>query len=202
MRRSTILVASLTLVGLVTGAALAQEPGKAMSPEEQAMMAKWMEFATPGEPHKMLAQRVGSWTLKVSSWTSPDAPPTVTEGTSEVKAILDGRYVEETATGSFQGMPFHGRGFTGYDNLKKKYVSTWMDNMGTGIAMSEGDYDAAKKTFNYTGMWPDAMAGQYKPMKGVETWTSPDVYKAEAYCQAPDGKGWWKMMELIYTRKK
>ena len=202
MRRSTILVAGLLLVACVSGAAFAQEPGKAMTPEEQAMMAKWMEFATPGEPHQLLAKRVGAWTVKVTSWTAPDAPPTVSEGTAEVKSVLDGRYIEEITVGSFQGMPFHGRGITGYDNLKKKYVGTWIDNMGTGISFSEGEYDAAKKTFNYAGTWPDAMSGEYKPMKGVETWTGPDTYKAEAFCQTPDGKDWWKMMELNYTRKK
>ncbi len=31
------------------------------------------------------------------------------------------------------GMPFEGMGIDGYDNLAKQYVSTWVDNMGTGI---------------------------------------------------------------------
>ena len=201
MRRSTILVACLMLVALASGVAFAQEPGQTMTPEQQAMMQKMMEFATPGEQHKLLAKRVGSWTLKVSSWSAPDAPPMTSEGTSEVKSILDGRYIEEIATGSFSGMPFNGRGITGYDNLKKKYVGTWVDNMGTGVSVSEGEYDAAKKAFTYMGTWPDAMSGEYKPMKGVESWTGPDTYKAEAFCQTPDGKGWWKMMEIVYTKK-
>ena len=36
-------------------------------------------------------------------------------------------------------MTFKGTGIEGYDNGKKKFVGTWMDNMGTGIMMSEGD---------------------------------------------------------------
>ena len=38
----------------------------------------------------------------------------------------------------------------GYDNVKKKFVASWIDNMGTGIQFSEGTYDPATKTFTYT----------------------------------------------------
>jgi len=49
------------------------------------------------------------------------------------------------------GMPFEGIGINGYDNLKKKFVSTWIDNMGTMIVMSTGTFDPATKTFTYMG---------------------------------------------------
>src|SRR5438876_12293920 len=47
-------------------------------------------------------------------------------------------------------MKFKGMGIEGYDNTKKKFVGSWIDNMGTGIAFSEGTYDPATKTFTYT----------------------------------------------------
>ena len=34
--------------------------------------------------------------------------------------------------------------------MKKKFVGSWVDNMGTGIMFSEGTYDPATKTFTYT----------------------------------------------------
>ena len=46
-------------------------------------------------------------------------------------------------------MDFQGQGLEGYDNVKKKFVSTWIDNMGTGIMIAEGTYDPATKTFTY-----------------------------------------------------
>jgi hypothetical protein len=45
---------------------------------------------------------------------------------------------------------FKGMGMDGYDNVKQKFVSSWGDNMGTGIILLEGDYDPATKTFTYT----------------------------------------------------
>jgi Protein of unknown function (DUF1579) len=206
MRSSLRWVAPLAVaagLGLTSLAAAQQAGGQAkMSPEEQAMMAKWMEFATPGEHHKLLAQRVGTWHMKVSQWMAPDAPPVTSEGTSVCTSILDGRYFEDVSTGTFQGMPFHGRGLTGYDNLKKKYLSIWVDNLGTGIMVSEGDYDPKTKSFTFVGSGPDPIAGTYKPMKSVETWVSADESRMEMFGPGPDGKGWSKMMEIVYTRTK
>jgi hypothetical protein len=48
--------------------------------------------------------------------------------------------------GKMKNMTFKGMGIEDYDNVKKKFVGTWVDNMGTGIMMSEGDYDVATKT--------------------------------------------------------
>ena len=51
-------------------------------------------------------------------------------------------------------------------------------------------------------MQPDVMAGTYKPVKGTETYSDPDHFKMESWSQTPDGKGWWKSMEIDFTRKK
>ena len=171
-----VRVATVAVGLLFAGAAVADKPAQppAMSPEEQAMMQKWQAFMTPGDPHKVLAAKVGSWTNKVTIWMAPGAPPTTTEGTSEFNTIMDGRYLTDMTTGSFQGTPFQGHGLTGYDNMKKKYTSMWIDNMGTGIMTAEGTYDAATKTFTYRGEGPDVMADKYKPVKSVEKITGPD----------------------------
>jgi hypothetical protein len=53
-------------------------------------------------------------------------------------------------TGKKKDVMFKGMGIEGYDNVKKKFVASWIDNMGTGIELSEGTYDPAAKTFTYT----------------------------------------------------
>ena len=106
-----------------------------------------MAAGTPGAAHKNLAGMEGTWTAKVKSWMSPGAPPMENDGTSESKMALGGRFLEERVQSSFMGQPFSGIGYTGYDNVKKKYVSTWMDNMGTMIMVMEGTPDPAGKVY-------------------------------------------------------
>jgi hypothetical protein len=172
-----------------------------MSPEEAAMMERWNAYMTPGEPHKRLAEKVGTWTAKVTQWMAPDAPPTTSEAVAEYRMILDGRFLADSTQGSFQGIPFLGNGLTGYDNMKKVYQSTWIDNMGTGIMMSEGTYDAASKSFTFHGEMPDPMTGKMKKVKSVDKPMGPDQSMMQMWETGPDGKP-WKSLEIVYTRKK
>ena len=113
---------------------------------------------------------------------------------------MDGRYVQETAEGMFNGMPFHGMGVYGYDNMEKKYVTSWVDNMGTGIMSTKGDASDDGKTMTFTGMGDDPMSGKEVPMRSVIHWMGKDQYHFEMYGPGPDGKE-MKMMEITYTRK-
>lgn len=36
------------------------------------------------------------------------------------------------------GQPFTGIGMHGYENLTKKYVTMWIDSIGTGIFVKDG----------------------------------------------------------------
>lgn len=192
------------IVGALSLAPLAAQEKKqapAMSPEEKAMMEKWNAYMTPGEEHKVLAQRAGQWVVKVTMWPAPGAPPQVSEGTSESRMILGGRYLEDVTSGSFNGMPFEGRGVTGYDNLKKKFVYSWIDNMGTGVMAGEGSYDPSARKFTYVSEAPDLIAGKTKKVRGVETLIDADHWQSVMFDRTPDGKE-FKAMELSYSRKK
>ena len=48
-----------------------------------------------------------------------------------------GKFKMPGADGKMKDMNFKGISLDGYDNVKQKFVSTWIDNMGTGI-MSPG----------------------------------------------------------------
>lgn len=179
------------------GSALAQS-GEKM--DEKAMMEAFVKAATPGEQHKLLAATAGTWTVETKAWMVPGQPAEVSTGTAEIKVLMDGRYIAEHVTSEFAGMPFSGLGLTGYDNIKKRYVSTWIDNFGTGIVMMEGDYDPATKTYTYEGTFADPMTGAQKTMRSVAHFVDANKHVAEMYDKLPDGK-WLKTMELTYTRK-
>jgi len=181
----------------VCSMALGQEDKK--PPMDPAMMEAMMKAATPGAAHKSLEPFVGTWSAKVTSWMVPGAPPTVIEGTSECRWMMGGRYVEERFTGEFFGMPFEGLGHTGYDNVKKQYWATWMDNMSTGLMASTGTSDG--KMWTYQGTAPDPMTGKDMSLSMKIAVTDADQHTMEMWGPGPDGKN-FKMMEIVYTRKK
>lgn len=109
---------------------------KAMS--EAAMMAQWQAAMSPSAGHARLMPMVGTWRATTTFTMAPGAPPQVHGGTSVHRLVLGGRYLEQIYKGMAMGMPFEGIGYTGYDNVQKRYVGTWMDTFGTGLMTSLG----------------------------------------------------------------
>ena len=99
------------------------------------------------------------------------------------------------------GMPFTGMGFTGYDNIKKKYVGTWMDTMTTSMMISSGTANADGKSYTFTSTMDDPMTGKSSPVKETVTIVDDDHHTLEMWSPGPDGK-MFKTMEIAYTRKK
>jgi hypothetical protein len=189
-----------------TYAVTSQDKGKdakpASAPADDPYMAKWAEFATPGPEHKLLEAKVGKWNDKVTCWMTPGGDAMEATGTSEYTMVMGGRFLHGTTKGDFMGQTFEGMAALGYDNFKKKYVSGWIDNMGTGIMMAEGTYDAATKTFTFTGDSPDMMSGKYQPTKSTEKFTDANTIVAEMWAtDAKTGK-MYKSMEITSTRAK
>jgi hypothetical protein len=166
----------------------------------QAMMAAYEKAATPGPEHKQLQRLAGKWNLALKSWHAPGAPPTESTGTAEGKMVLGDRFIQLSVTSDMMGKPFTGIGLTGYDNAKKKFVGTWMDSMGTGIARSEGTADADGKVMTSQMTGTDPLTGKESRMRIKETWEGDDKIVEEFY-EKKGGKE-TKMMEITYTRAK
>lgn len=186
---------------LVSAALYAADPPKKSEPsaEEKAAMEAMMKAATPGEAHKKLDGMVGTWSAKVTMWPAPGVPPQVSTGTSTAKWVMGGRFIEENFTGNMMGMPFTGRGYTGYDNIKKQYFGSWMDNMSTAMMMTTGTQDS-DNTWTFKGTMPDPMSGKDTPLEEKVTVQDKDHHTFEMWTPAPDGR-MFKMMEITYTRK-
>jgi hypothetical protein len=171
-----------------------------MSPQQQAEMEAMMKAMTPGPQHKMLDGMVGDWNAKVSMWMQPGAPPASSEGTSENRWILGGRYVEQKFNGSVMGQPFSGVGYTGYDNVKKQYWGTWIDSMSTSIMHSTGSTTDGK-AWTFTSTMADPLTGKDAPVEERINVVDADHHVWEMWSPGPDGK-MFKMMEITYSRKK
>src|SRR4029077_14266047 len=122
---------------------------------EAAMMAQWQGAMTPGAAHKRLDPLVGTFKAKTEFVMAPGVPPMVHEGTSENRWVLGGRYLEQTYRGMAMGMPFEGIGYTGYDNVKQRYVGTWMDSFGTGLMNSRGTGKPTSRVMEFEAMAHD-----------------------------------------------
>ncbi len=179
-----------------------QEKAAVPAAAKDDSMAAMMAYGTPGPAHKVLESKIGKWTAKGKFYMPGSPEPMTNEFQSEAKWIMNGLFVQETVTGEWMGQPFEGTSITGYDNIKKKYVQTWMDNGSSGIMYAEGTYDAAAKTFTFTGEGPEmATMAKYVKTRGVDKMIDADHGMAQGYEIGADGKERLSM-EIGYTRAK
>jgi hypothetical protein len=185
----------------VVSAALAADAPPKMTAEQQAMMEKMTKAATPGPQHEMLKKMAGEWNAKVTSQMDPSQPAQVEQSTSTFTMLMDGRYCQEVTSGQMMGQPFSGMGLTGYDNVLGKYVSTWVDNFGTGLMTSVGTPDASGKVITWIGTMSDPVTGKPTKERMVTTIKDDDHHTFEMYGTPPGGKKEMKMMTIEYSRK-
>ena len=176
--------------------------------DDGGMVSMMMALAKPGENHKILVDQAGEWTYVEKFWMSPDTnvPPMTYNGTASTKPVMEGRYFISEAKGvismpgpdgKLQDMEFKGMQIDGYDNVKRQFVTTWIDNMGTGIMHFEGVYDPAAKTLTYRAE-EELMPGMKVKVREVVTLTDHDHHTME-YFQEQGGHE-TKAMEITFTR--
>jgi Protein of unknown function (DUF1579) len=197
MKRWLALAAVASFLSTTAHAADAPKAGA----DQQAMMEKMAKAASPGPQHQMLQKMSGEWSATVKSQMDPSQPMQEEHSTSTVTILMDGRYCQEVASGQMMGQPFSGMGVTGYDNAIGKYVSTWIDNMGTGIMTSQGTADASGKVITWVGTMSDPMTGKVSKSRMVTTIADDNHHTFEMYGVPPGGKKEMKMMTIEYTRK-
>ncbi len=195
MNRIPVII--LTII-LVSGKSQSQDT----KPDMAAMMKRWEELSKPGEWHTKLNDFVGSWVTSSSMWMEgPDRPATVTKGTAEVKWTLDGRFLQQDATGEMMGKPMHGIGYTGFDNGSKRYEMFWIDNTSTAMYTGDGVFDQPGMRLTFYGKMDDPTTGEYgKNVRYVFQKVDKDKYIFEIHDPVLEPKS--KVVEIVYTRKK
>ena len=150
--------------------------------------------------HAMLAKYDGNWNYEMKWWMHDGDPnPQTYSGTCTNKMIMDGRFQQSEFKGTVWGQPFEGISICGYDNAKKVFVNTWMDNMGTAVIATEGSWDEANKTINFEGTVRCAN-GQDAETRETFKFVDDNTQLMEMY--GPDlqtGKE-FKSMEIKFTR--
>jgi len=167
--------------------------------DEKAVMEAMQKAASPGEAHKKLDAMVGTFDAKVKMWMDPAKPAEESTATSENTWVLGNRWVQTKSEGTFMGQPYSGIGYTGYDNVAKKYVGTWMDTSGTGMMTMKGTMTG--NVMRETATMSDPMSGKTVVSTMKTTVTDKDHYMIEMWDKMPNGK-MAKIMEIDYTRKQ
>lgn len=214
-RKNLFVLTSIAGVGLavVLGSIAFAEPAKDDKPAKQPEMQlppgmteedmkAFTEAATPGKMHRLLADGAGEWTAKCTAWMAPDTDPTTSEGSAKGTMIMGGRFLQLEFKSEMMGEAFTGLGLYGYDNVAKKFSSTWIDNMGTAMLQGTGGLseDGKVLTWKYTYHCP--IAKKLVTMREVETMAGPNSRKLEMYGPEPKSGKEYKMMVIELTRAK
>lgn len=183
--------------GAAEGAPAGMDPKQAAAMEK--MMQAWQAFATPGPEHQKLKALTGTWNAAVKMWMDPKAPPQDSTGTATTKMILADHYLQQEFTGNMMGQAFNGWNIIGYDNGRKKWLTFWIDSMGTGFFTGEGTADAAGKVITFETQATDPMTK--KTAKGRQIFRlESDTRMTVEMFDKKAGKD-VKMMEIVYTKK-
>ncbi len=172
-----------------------------MTPEQKAEMEMWQKLAAPSEHHKHLNYFVGKWMTVTKMWMGgPGSPPTETQGTSDIKWVLDGRFLMDEHKGTMMGQAYEGIGITGYDNYRNMYYSSWCSNMQTNFLTMAGMRNPETGNFTYYGeMDEPALKVTGRTVKYVTRIIDANKYVFDIIdLHAGDG---YKVIEITYVRK-
>jgi hypothetical protein len=172
-------------------------PGWTLEDMKACMMA-----GTPGKQHEHLVESAGEWRGQTTMWHGPGSEPMHSECTSTEKPMMDGRFLKAEIEGEMPGMgPYNGLGLYGFDNVSKKFVSTWVDNQSTGMMYGEGELSDDGKTMTWNYKYNCPINKKPTPLRLVETATGPKTKTLEMFGAEPKSGEEFKMMRIEFTKK-
>ncbi len=148
----------------------------------------------PGPEHERLKQLEGTWEATVRSEGGES------KGTMTYKMDLGGLWLVSDFKGEFAGQNFQGKGFDGYDPIKKKYVGVWVDSMTATPLLGEGTFDKEGKVLTHFGEAP-GMDGKMSKYKSIIEIKDHDTMMFTMSSPDKEGKD-QPMLTIMYKRKK
>jgi len=153
----------------------------------------------PGPEHARLTAMAGTWDVDLTFWLQPGRPPVTTKGTSTIRSILGGLFIEEKIDGTLSGAPFTTMSWTGFNTSTHQYEATRIASTNSIRIAEAGTYDEKTKQFDLNAAYP--MAGDTWRQRTVIHIESADAMTATSYLSfgtVPE----WKAVEMRYTRKQ
>jgi hypothetical protein len=151
-----------------------------------------------GPEHARLAAMCGTWDVEMTFWLQPGRPGLSTKGTSTIRSLLDGRFIEEKIEGTLNGAPFTTLAWTGFNTDTHQYEATRISSTNTARIAETGVYDEQARQFELKADYP--LAGDTWHQRTVVQVVSADSMIATSYLsfgKVPE----WKAVEIKYTRR-
>jgi hypothetical protein len=149
--------------------------------------------------HARLAAMSGTWDVDLTFWFQPGRPGISAKGTSTIRPILNGLFVEEKIEGTLNGAPFTTLAWTGFNADSHKYEATRISSTNTSRVAETGSYDEKTNQFELKADYP--LGGDTWHQRTVIQQTSAAAMTAASYLSfgaVPE----WKAVEIKYTGKR
>lgn len=158
--------------------------------------------AEPGKHHANLKPLVGTWNVVLRRRRTPDAPWEESTSTAGYEWIMGSRFLLQKVRGKWaDNQPFEGMGILGYDRVRRKHTSVWVDNSGTVAATSEGTCNQSGNVITLYREYTDPMTGGTKRERSVLRITSNNEHVFEIHETGPEGQE-FQSFEMTYTRNE
>ena len=199
MRLHTILAVIILLPCIAN----AQQPDKASPQDMQAMMEKSKNITQPGKKHEFLNRFVGDWEVQTRFvMNGKKTPPEKGNASFQWMDNMGGRWLSSKISGTMMGRPSHGFMLIGYDNFKKSFVVTTVNNHDTSMLRSEGDLTRDKKALITYGTLNEYLTGEHdKMVKYIWRFKSENEFVLEVH-DLHIGESNTMVLEDTFTRVK
>lgn len=152
----------------------------------------------PGPEHARLTAMSGTWDVELTFWFQPGGRPVVSKGTSTIRPLFDGLFIEEKIEGALNGVPFTTLAWTGFNTSTHQYEATRIASTNTSRIAEAGAWDDQARHFELKASY--LLAGDTWTQRTVIEPTSANTMVATSYLsfgKVPE----WKAVEIKYARR-
>lgn len=151
-----------------------------------------------GPEHARLTALCGTWDVELTFWFQPGGAGLTTKGTSTIRSLFDGLFIEEKIEGTLNGAPFTTLGWTGFNAQTLKYEATRIASTNTIQIAESGAYDETAGQFELKADYP--FAGDTWHQRTIIRPLSASAMTVVSYLsygKVPE----WKGVEIRYSRR-
>jgi hypothetical protein len=147
--------------------------------------------------HDRLTAMAGTWDVDMTFWFQPGASGVTVKGTSTIRPLLGGLFIEEKIDGVLNGTPFTTLSWTGFNTGTREYEATRIASTNTIRITENGLWDEQTRRFELKGSYK--LAGDTWTQRTVIQPTAVDSMVVASYlsfAKIPE----WKAVEIRYKR--